>query len=195
MLVCMFENNLFDGNGSQILYHRLTQSISSENDELGELENELEWQVWPELSLYSDTIYDHQLDSVTKQVTSLSYHTGGFTGSLSHFFEDNTRRNQSNDSSYMTSALEYRHDKHYRYFAQYAYDLENRIKKNAQVGFLYSKRCWDFGLRYVEINRPILQNGGVANSIYDKYIYFTIILKPMGGSEFQYQLNDMLEDS
>ena len=190
-----FTQFFFDNNGSQILYHRLTQSINSSDDKPGELENEVEWQVLPELALYSDTVYDHDLDTVTKQVTTVKYGEDELKGSLSHFYEDRARRNRAKDSSYMTANVSYRYNNHYKYFAQYAYDLENRIKKNAQIGFLYSKRCWDFGLRYAEINRPILHNGGIANSIYDKYIYFTIFLKPMGGSEFQYQLNDMLGDS
>ena len=114
---------------------------------------------------------------------------------LSHFYEDQTRHSLDYDSSYLTADIEYRYDEHYNYFAKYAYDMEHSVKKNVQVGFLYSKRCWDFGLRYVELNRPVLEQGGVVDSIYDKYIYFTIILKPMGGSAIQYQLNDLLEGS
>jgi LPS-assembly protein len=47
-----------------------------------------------------------------------------------------------------------------------------------EFGFLYKKRCWDFGVRYAENNRPVLTNDGEASSIYDRYIYFTIVLKP-----------------
>ncbi len=179
---------IFDDQGRQILYHRLAQSINADDD-LSELENELEWQIWPEFSFYSDTIYDHDLDTVTKQLTTMRYINGDVTASLSHFYEDRVRRAQPDDSSYITFNVEYQHDKNYRYFAGYDYDVEKQIKKKVEAGFLYSKRCWDFGLRYLEYNRPILQDGGV-NSVYDKYLYVTIILKPMGGSDIQYQLNE-----
>jgi LPS-assembly protein len=189
-----FVEYLYGAEGEQLLYHRLTQSISSA-DKLTELENELEWQVFPALTFYSDTIYDHEIDTLTKQATTLRYLDGGLSMGISHFFEDKARRGYNRDSSYLTSNIEYRYNDYYNYFAKYAYDLENSVKKSAEIGFLYSKRCWDFGLRYVELNRPVLQSGGVANSIFDKYIYFTIILKPMGGSDFQYQLNDVLSGS
>ena len=189
-----FAQYLFGGEGSQILYHRLTQYINSD-DRFTELENEITWQISPVLSLYSDTVYDHQLDRLTKQATELAYEDRGFRLGLSHFYEDQTRHSLDYDSSYLTADIEYRYDEHYNYFAKYAYDMEHSVKKNVQVGFLYSKRCWDFGLRYVELNRPVLEQGGVVDSIYDKYIYFTIILKPMGGSAIQYQLNDLLEGS
>jgi LPS-assembly protein len=65
------------------------------------------------------------------------------------------------------------------------------LKKSASIGFLYKKRCWDFGLKYLENNRPVLTDTG-STSIYDRYIYFTVVLKPMMGSNsgplFEYKL-------
>jgi len=49
----------------------------------------------------------------------------------------------------MTSRVAYRYDRHYRYGAAYAYDFEHARKKGSEIGFVYTKRCWDFGLRYV----------------------------------------------
>jgi len=190
-----FSQYLFDLSGSRVLYHRLTQAFSSSDNKPGELENELEWQFTDALSFYSDTVYDHDIGKPTKQVTSLRYEGEQYDLSLNHFYEAKSRHGRSTDSSYLTTNLTYRYDSRYSYFARYDYDVENGINKNAQIGFLYSKRCWDFGLRYVELNRPVLESGGVASSIYDKYIYMTLILKPMGGSDFQYQLNDMLGGS
>ena len=48
-------------------------------------------------------------------------------------------------------------------------------------------------MRYVENNRPILTQSG-ESSIYDKYLYFTIMLKPLmkpskkGSSDFGLKL-------
>ncbi len=186
-----FHQYLYDYNGSQVLYHQLTQSIDG-NDKLQDLENELEWQPWPAVTLYSDTIYNHDIGTIVKQSTTLSYNGERFDAGIGHLYEDKRRHNRATDSSYLTMDFSYKPDDHYRYFARFAYDIEKSMKKKLQAGFLYSKRCWDFGIRYVELNRPVLQSGGVASSIYDKYIYVTIILKPMGGSEFKYELNDLL---
>ena len=96
-------------------------------------------------------------------------------------------------TNYLNFNASYRYDQHYQYFTKFALDAENHIKKYAEVGFLYSKRCWDFGMRYVENNRPILTQGGETQSIYDKYVYFTIIMKPLGGSEVNYRMTDTLK--
>ncbi len=184
-----FSQYLFDAKGSQLLYHRLSQSISSVQDKLGEMENEVEWRVLPQMTLYSDTVYDHNKRRVTKQLSTVRYADHNVTAQVNHFYEDRERRDQPLDSSYLTLQLQYRYDERYRYFANYAYDLENSVTKNIEAGFLYSKRCWDFGLRYVENNRPVLQSGGVASSIYDRYLYMTVAFKPIGGSEFAYQLD------
>ena len=183
-----FSQYLFDARGEQLLYHRLSQSISTIDDKFGEMENEVEWRAVPGLLLYSDTVYDHEESKVTKQLSSVRYNGKKTSADLSHYFEDKARRGQLTNNSYLSFRFDYRYDDHYRYFANYTYDLENSVTKNIGTGFFYTKRCWDFGLRYTENNRPVLQSGGVANSIYDRYLYMTLSLKPIGGSEFAYQL-------
>ncbi|MDP2894340.1 MAG: hypothetical protein Q8N78_08280, partial [Sulfurimonas sp.] len=68
------------------------------------------------------------------------------------------------------------------------------------IGFLYQKRCWDFGLTYLENNRPILSRDGSSDSIYDRYVYITIRLKPIMKSDgalsgFVYRLPDKSEEN
>lgn len=184
---------IFDDEGRQLVYDRLTQSVNHEqNDRLGEMENEFIWQVSDAITFSSDTFWDHEGDYLSKQVTSFGYNDGIVNFTLSHLFEDKLRRGDATsvDSSYMTSKVTYQYDKYYRYFAGYDYDFEARLKKRGEVGFIYQKRCWDFGIRYVENNRPILQSGGVSNSIYDKYVFVSIMLKPMGGTELGYKFDD-----
>ena len=101
-------------------------------------------------------------------------------------------------TSYMTSSIEYKYNKHYLYKFKYDYDLERSLRKNIEIGFLYQKRCWDFGIRYVENNRPILDEFGQPSSIRDRYLYFTIRLKPImssdgGMSGFAFRLPDASE--
>ena len=73
-------------------------------------------------------------------------------------------------------------------------------KRGFEIGFLYQKRCWDFGLRYVENNRPILNLSGISDSVYDRYIYLTLRLKPImspnsNASGFAYRLPDKSENN
>ncbi len=182
--------------GKQKLYHKLAQRISYDISEerFGELENELEFDVGSGFSFYNDTFYNHDLRKVTKLLSSVRYETPQLNLSFNHLYEDVIRSREEIKNSYVTADATYRYNSHYQYFAKYAYDFEYALKKNMEIGFLYSKRCWDFGMRYIENNRPILTNNESA-SVYDKYIYFTIALKPMGGTELNYKISNVLEGS
>ncbi|MEA3523920.1 MAG: LPS-assembly protein LptD [Campylobacterota bacterium] len=190
-----FSQYIFEG-GKQLLYHKLAQRVSydSADDRLGELENELEVDLSLGLSYYNDTFYNHDQSKITKLLNSVRYNDDIVNVSVNHFYEDIIRSREEIKNSYFTADALYQYSSRYQYFGKYAYDFENAVKKNMEIGFLYAKRCWNFGLRYVENNRPILTNNE-ASSVFDKYIYFTIALKPMGGTELNYKMSNVLEGS
>jgi len=196
ILKVKFTQFLFDGSGSQKIYHRLTQNISfdSNRDKLSELENELEYQISDAISFYTDTFYNYQQKRITKTINAIRYDDESVNAGISDLYENKEVEDGIEYANYMTMDASYRYNKHYRYFGKYAYDIEHDIKKYAEIGFIYSKRCWDFGLRYVENNRPILTQND-ASSVFDKYIYFTIMLKPIGGTDVNYKLSDTLDGS
>ena len=84
---------------------------------------------------------------MTKLLSSVRYETSQLNLSLNHLYEDVIRSRTEIKNSYLTADASYRYNSHYQYFAKYAYDFEYALKKNMEVGFLYSKRCWDFGIR------------------------------------------------
>ena len=188
-----FSQYLFDKKGEQILYHRLAQQISytGGNSKLGEIENELDYKITTNLKYYNDTFYDYDQKLIAKTLNSVSYTDQDITFNLSYLYKDtfiNATPTVPRFTKYVTSGVSYKYNDHYRYFANYNYDLEAARKKSSEIGFMYSKRCWDFGLRYVENVRPILTANNLASSLNDKYIFFTITLKPIGGSEMNYRL-------
>ncbi len=190
-----FSQYIFE-DGKQLLYHKLAQRVSyvSGDDRFGELENELELDLTMGLSYYNDTFYNHDRNKITKLLNSVRYNDENINLSVNHFYEDIIKSRAEVKNSYFTADATYQYSSAYRYFGKYAYDLENAVKKNVEIGFLYSKRCWDFGLSYVENNRPILTNNQ-SSSVYDKYIYFTFALKPMGGTTLNYKMSNVLEGS
>ena len=194
-----FSQYLYSDEGKQIIYHRLAQNISYEkvNGGVGELENELDYQVTDNLNFYNNMFFNYDERAISKSFNKVSYLDKGFNVSLSHMYKNDFIKTIAN-TSYMTSSVEYEYSKHYSYNFRYDYDLEIDKKKAAEIGFLYKKRCWDFGLRYVENNRPTLGSNGVSSSIYDRFIYLTIALKPMmssdgKSSDFAYRLPDSSE--
>ena len=203
---------LFDDHGEQFLYHKLSQQMTYINgaSQLGQVENELDYKLTKQLNYYTDTFYSYDQQLVARSINTMRYHTPEIGVDLSYLYRDNTIADTSqptliiNDpnlrfAKYVTSNITYRYNDHYSYFAGYNYNIQTAQKKSAIIGFLYSKRCWDFGLRYVENIRPVLtvdQTTGLTSansSIADRYIFFTITLKPIGGSEFNYRMPQLIQ--
>ncbi|WP_345985092.1 LPS assembly protein LptD [Sulfurimonas sp. HSL-1656] len=191
-----FSQFFVNDEGEQVLYHRISQRFSFDRyqDQLSELENELDWQVTPEISLYSDVFYNYDYHRVSKTLNGVRYSDDAFNVGVTDLYEDQPDVNGTNRVNYLTFDAVYRYNDHYRYFGRYAYDLEEHVKKLSEIGFDYTKRCWKFGMRYVENNRPILTNAQ-TDSVLEKYVYFTVELRPIGGTEVNYKLSDVLDGS
>ena len=193
-----FTQYVIDSSGKEKVYHRLAQPFIVEsgrdaNSSLGDFENEFRWNITDRISFYDNSFYSFERSEWVKTLNTLRYTDQSFNFGLSYLYENKANKSAGQVyTNYMNADASYRYDEHYKYFTRYAVDIENNIKKYAEVGFLYSKRCWDFGLRYVENNRPVLLQNGITSSVYDKYVYFTIIMKPLGGSEVNYRTTDTL---
>ncbi|MCD4667726.1 MAG: LPS assembly protein LptD [Sulfurimonas sp.] len=191
-----FTQYIYDAAGKQILYHRIAQQILfNEDTVMGDLENEVDYSVTDSINVYNNIFYNYDENKFSKIYTRLSYDGYGFNIALSHLYKDTfldsreataTLAAYTPYTNYVTATVRYTYDSHYSYHAAYDYDIELEIKKRAELGFLYSKRCWDFGITYAENNRPELGEDGITNN-YEKYIYFTLALKPFmqsGGEPF-----------
>jgi LPS-assembly protein len=125
--------------------------------------------------------FNYKENSFSKVLNTISYSTNKFVISLSHLYKDTFLAKTTTTSpytSYITSSLRYNYNEHYSYHINNNYDYENGLKKSFEVGFLYKKRCWDFGIRYLENIRPVLTQTG-SSSVADKFVFFTIRLKPL----------------
>ncbi|WP_457749816.1 LPS-assembly protein LptD [Sulfurimonas sp.] len=194
-----FKQYFYDKSAQEILYHRLSQNISYENtkERYGDLENELDYKVTSFLSYYNNMFYNYKQNKFSKIFNQISFNKYGLNVALSHLYKDTflpKTETYTPYTSYFTSTIKYVYNTHYSYNASYNYDIELKERKSMSFGFIYTKRCWDFGIQYTENNRPVLTTVGTAkSSVYDRYIYFTIILKPLmkanrGSSFFSYKL-------
>ena len=196
-----FKQYFYDTSAKEILYHRLSQNISYGNtkDRFGDLENELDYKITNFLSYYNNMFYNYKKNKFSKIFNQVSFNRYGVNIALSHLYKDTflpKTTTYTPYTSYLTSSIKYTYNKHYSYNASYNYDIESKERKSMSLGFMYSKRCWDFGIQYTENNRPVLTTVGAANSsVYDRYIYLTIVLKPLmkpnaGSSFLSYKLPD-----
>ena len=176
-----FVQYLYNEDAEQIIYHRLSQSVyygTNKTQKYGELENELDYAITKAIHLYNNMFYSFSKHLLSKAINKISYKDFGVNFSFSHLYKDNFREVYVNRSerftSYLTTNLGYDYSKHYYLYASYAYDMELKLAKTKEIGFLYKKRCWDFGLKYLENNRPV----SGAQPVRDRYIMLNIVLKP-----------------
>jgi LPS-assembly protein len=179
-------NNYLIKDGKQIVADRLSQNFrhDQQGNSYGELQNELEWQVSSAVSYYNQTAFNHDRNRVTKEQNTVRYNGGVVTANLGHYYTDVLFNNAPVYTSYWTADATYQYNPNLKFSTLVAYDYKADLVKWAQVGFLYSTRCLDFGLKYVQTILPVVTNANLNGSISDSYIYVTIILKPLGGSAF-----------
>jgi len=182
-------NNFLFEEGKQRLVDRLTQNFRYDDtgNYYGELQNELELEITKAISYYNQTSYNHDRDRVTKEQNTLRYNDNSVSGSVSNYYTDQLGKTPQY-ASYWTADLAYQYNRYTKFFGLVAYDYHEDLLKRSEVGFLYAQRCWDFGLKFVQNRRPILTNTTGNDSVSDSYIFITVILKPLGGSEFNYKL-------
>ena len=195
-----FSQYIFDSNAKQKIYHRLAQNINYKTNDkkFGELENELDIALTDSISYYNNLFYNYEEKAFSKILNQISYTNSQWNFTFSHLYGDTFKEKKLNYTpytSYITTKARYTYNEHYSYHAGINYDYENREKKSAEIGFMYKKRCWDFGLRFVENVRPIGQT-----SENDRYVYITIVLKPLMGnggtnSDFALRLPDKLMEN
>ncbi len=179
-----FIQYIYDDKATEKLYHRLTQKISYGDitNSYGELENELNYRVTDYLTFYNNCFYNYEETSFSKVFNQVSFNKFGIKINLSHLYKDTftaTTTNVPQLTSYLTSTLGYTYDNHYSFSALYNYDAISKITKTKEIGFMYKKRCWDFGIRYSENRRPVLSETDGNSFVAERYIYFTVLLKPL----------------
>jgi LPS-assembly protein len=185
-------NNYLFKNGKKIVADRLSQNFRYDNvgSYYGELMNELEWQIAQAVSYYNITSYNHDRARITKEINSLGYSGNIVSATINHTYTDDLRNGTALYSSYWSANASYQYNKHYRVFSNIAYDYHADLLKQSSIGIMYSQRCLDLGLRFVQNNRPVFTSTNGSDSVNDSYIFITLILKPIGGSEFNYKITN-----
>ena len=185
-------NNYIFKDGKQTLVDRLSQNFRYDQtgNYYGELMNELEWQITQAVSFYNVTAFNHDRSRVTKELNTIRYNDNRLTAAINHNYTDDIRNGLAVYSSYWSADAAYKYNRYYRIFGAIAYDYRADLMKRSEIGVMYTQRCLDFGIRYVQNIRPVLTNISSSNSVNDSYIFITLILKPIGGSEFNYKITN-----
>lgn len=174
---------LFDKEGKEWLYHKITQPISVEdNTTYGVLENEIRLQLGNHVTLYNDLFYDMQTDQFDKISSSLSYNGNGMSTVLAHLFQNQPLINRESD--YYTFKMEYKTSGNYTYTAEYAYDNLLKTSRNIVAGIKMKKRCWSYDIQFSERIIPTS-----SASLTEQYLSVRVNLIPIAGIGYQHQLS------
>lgn len=185
-------NNYIMQRNKQVFSDRLSQNFYRDptGNSASELQNEAQWQVTKSLSFYNQTAFNHMRGRITKEQNTVNYADGVLSASMSHYYTDTLLGGMPTYASYLTANANYIYNDNYKFFSLVAYDYHANVLKREEVGFLYTTRCLDFGLKFVQNIRPIVTIDNASNSVNDRYVYVTIIFKPLGGSMFNYHLTN-----
>ncbi|MDR0762429.1 MAG: LPS assembly protein LptD [Campylobacteraceae bacterium] len=183
-IVFKFNQYFYDSSGEKILSHTMRQPYYFEDYEYkyAPLENRINIDVTPSLSLSNELRYSHQKSEIIKSISYASYENGIGTFQLSHTY------NENEDNNYVALSAQSKIFKNSSLFGEIQYDIDGSFMKAWNIGFAQSKDCWDYKLVYKEDIAPKLTSSGKASSVNKKGIYLLFNLFPLGGVKYEYSL-------
>jgi len=178
-------NYLYDSNGKEFLYYRVSQPVLYEKSDhkYGDIEHEIRVKFLENYQLYSDIFYSYYMKSLSGATSHIKYTQPSYDIMLTHFFRivQNERR-----SDFFTVSGEYRSESGNNWRAKIFYDnLDQKIRR-WEAGVHFFRHCWDLNLGIKDEKRPILTSAG-AQSIDNLVLYFQINLVPLGGFEQRFE--------
>lgn len=177
-----FKQYFYDSDGQKRLAHSLRQPYFFENDEYvyAPLENRVDIDLPLGVSLSNELQYSHQSGKVIKSLTYASYSDDKYKLYFSHTY------NKNEGNNYFALNIESKIFNHSSIFAEFQYDIDDSFTKSWNIGFLHSKRCWDYRIMYKEDITPKLTSSGRASAVDKKGVYLLFNLYPLGGVKYEY---------
>jgi LPS-assembly protein len=176
----------YDSKGQKRLIHSLKQPYYFENSQYRyePIENKIEIALTSRVSLSNEVQYSHQSSKLVKSLTYASYKGDNQQVYFSHTY------NKDEENNYFSLNFESKVFKNSSIFAEIQYDINDSFAKSWNVGFIQSKRCWDYRLIYKEDTTPKLTSSGKASSVDKRGVYLLFNLYPLGGVKYEYSVEN-----
>ncbi|MDR0666895.1 MAG: LPS-assembly protein LptD [Campylobacteraceae bacterium] len=185
-----FNQYFYNTDGRKIVSHTMRQPYYFEDYEYkyAPLENRIELDISPSLSLSNELRYSHQESKIVKSISYASYENGIGTFYLSHTY------NKDENNNYFALRAQSKIFKNSSFFGEIQYDVDGSFTKAWNIGFAQSKDCWDYKIMYKEDIAPKLTSSGKASSVDKRGIYLLFNLYPLGGMKYEYSLAESSKD-
>ena len=179
--------SLYDSeNLTQIINHKLTQSIlydNFDNPKLQNMENEILYN-YILGSVKNRLVYNHQDKELTESSSSFSLTYNNFYLTLGHYMSKDTPNSGKEDlESYQISA-KYKISNDYSIGYYTNYNIEEKLRSKQAFIFGISDKCWNLDIRY---EKEITASSG-DDPIKQDIVYFELFLKPLGGIIQEYEI-------
>jgi len=140
----------------------------------GDINNEISYQ-GVNFDLYSNLFYSLNRDKIHSLTTSLSYNQSNYDIMLTHFYNnDFILKNEI--TSFISTSLVHRYNRHNQWFFTYAYDLEQKFNHQWDLGLTHKQKCWGAKVSFGQERIP-----NVERSFKNNMVYFELTLNPFGG--------------
>ena len=186
-------NYLYDGKGSEYLYHRIAQPILYEPLEeaeekfnrYGDLENEIRFKFWDHYELYTDLFFSYYLHTISGATSYVKINYPEFDIMVNHFYK--RTMNEGRTSDFFSLNGTYRSESGNDWYASVSYDNLNNKMNRWGAGVHLFRNCWDFDVGIRDEIKPILTSAEEADSIHNITFYFRINLVPFGEYEHAFE--------
>ncbi len=176
----------------QLINHKISQSIlydELDNPKLQDLENYVKIN-HDYGSVSGKAVYNVQDEKFVENSASstLTYQDLSLTlGYYQSKATDNTSNDREDLESYRVSTS-YKLSKDYKVSYYENYNLENNTRNKQGVALNVDDNCWNLNLRFS--NQIISSSSSTSDSDYQKIFYLTLTLKPIGGINQKYAIEN-----
>lgn len=191
-----FSQYFFGLNGVEMVYHRIYQDISPQDEEskLSNLRNELGFSPISNIDIMTTIFYSHLYRKIEESSISLNTRFGYFQGDVTYFlkkkFEFNDKRIKFTEESANFLRLKLSND--FGYFALYGdigYDFKKRYLRDWNIVISKDIRCFGLGLRFANEIVPILTTSG-SQTIRNRYVSLELRFVPVTATSISYRFKE-----
>ncbi len=175
----------YDKKGTQILSHRLNQTVYMDTKNVdykySDLENEVETKITDKVTLSNDVFYSHKYSRVSTSTTSVTYNDDNdLKLSLSQAYRNVETATSVDRANYLSFGFNKNFAYKYYTFGSYDYDYHLRQERSWSLGLGMKKRCFNYQVSVKRETTPVLTSSG-SSSVNNMVIYLSINFVPIGG--------------
>jgi LPS-assembly protein len=188
-IILGINQSLYDNEDlKQIVNHKLSQSIlydEFDNIKFQNMENEILYN-YILGSVKNKLVYNHQDEKLVESSSSFSLTYDNFNMKLGHYMSKKTDNSGKDELESYQIEAKYKLSDEYSVGYSTSYNILEELRSKQSFIFSITDKCWNLDLKYEkEITASSTTDG---NPIKQDIIYLELLLKPLGGINYDYEV-------